>query len=67
MREQFNGITAFLDLSAVYGSEDLFAKELRIRKKSIIRKSGAFTNLGTLVKHRERWNLPIRYLLNFKG
>jgi len=60
VREQFNGITAVLDLSAVYGSEDLFAKELRIRKKSIIRKSGAFTNLGTLVKHKERWNLPIR-------
>ena len=73
VREQFNGITAFLDMSAIYGSEPKVEKALRSKEwdsekcKTIVtghqahaRGIGAWC-LGTLQTNKEQWwNLPTR-------
>ena len=53
VREQFNAVTAFLDMSAIYGSDTRLATGLRRRK--------AWQKLGTLAESDdEHWNLPTR-------
>ena len=60
VREQFNAITSFLDMSAIYGSDTKLARGLRTKAKDLKLKNGKWENLGTLAEGREKWNLPTR-------
>ena len=58
VREQFNALTAVLDLSAIYGSSDDVGRRLRIKEENLKEKRGNFRNLGYLAENKEKWNLP---------
>ena len=63
MREQFNAITIFVDMSSIYGSEKQIATPLRTKERDLKRSGNKWKNLGTLAKSKERWNLPRRSVL----
>merc|ERR1712142_296349 len=66
-REQFNALTIFLDMSAIYGSEDDIAIPLRTKERDLKRNFLGWKNLGTLIGNRQRWNLPSRKNVHLRG
>ena len=64
VREQFNAVTAFLDMSAIYGSEDQLATQLRVREEDFKKRGQLWENIGTLKENnQQKWNLPTRFVL----
>ena len=60
VKEQFNALTSFLDMSAIYGSEKDVSIPLRTKENRLRKRGSVWKNLGTLAENKEQWNLPTR-------
>ena len=63
VKEQFNALTSYLDMSAIYGSEKDVSIPLRVKRFKTKNKGSEYVDLGTLVENKEKWNLPTRFAI----